>query len=90
MKHIPWTAFDRLVDEHAADRRVRRLTTKSQLTALLYGQLSGAASLREIEAGLSSHQARLYHIGRADPRARRLPMPMPDARATSSPASSRI
>lgn len=67
MKHIPWTAFDRLVDEHGADRRVRRLTTKSQLTALLYGQLSGAASLREIEAGLSSHQARLYHIGASRP-----------------------
>ena len=67
MKHIPWAAFDRLVDEHGADRRVRRLTTKSQLTALLYGQLSGAASLREIEAGLSSHQARLYHIGASRP-----------------------
>ncbi len=31
--------------------------------ALLYGQLSGAQSLREIEAGLSSHRARLYHLG---------------------------
>ena len=48
-KHIPWAMFDRLVDEHGADRRVRRLSTKSQLIALLYGQLSGAASLREIE-----------------------------------------
>jgi hypothetical protein len=66
-KHIPWAAFERLVDEHGADRRVRRLTTKSQLTALLYGQLSGAASLREIEAGLSSHQTRLYHLGASRP-----------------------
>jgi hypothetical protein len=31
--------------------------------ALLYGQLSGASSLREIEAALSSHAARLYHLG---------------------------
>lgn len=31
--------------------------------ALIYGQLSGAQSLREIEAGLASHRARLYHIG---------------------------
>lgn len=31
--------------------------------ALLYGQLSGAQSLREIEAGLMSHRARLYHLG---------------------------
>lgn len=62
-QHIPWTVFDRLVDEHKADHRVRRLTTKSQFLALLFGQLSGAASLREIEAGLSSHRARLYHVG---------------------------
>jgi Transposase DDE domain/Domain of unknown function (DUF4372) len=36
------------------------------LLALLYGQLSGACSLREIVTGLSSHAARLYHLG-ADP-----------------------
>lgn len=66
-KHIPWAAFDRLVDQHGADWRVRRLTTKSQLMALLYGQLSAAASLREIEAGLLSHQARLYHLGATPP-----------------------
>jgi hypothetical protein len=62
-KHIPWAVFDRLVDEHGADRRVRRLSTKSQFIALLYGQLSGATSLREIEAGLESHESRLYHLG---------------------------
>jgi hypothetical protein len=66
-KHIPWAVFDRLVDERRADRRVRRLSTKSQLMALLYGQLSGAQSLREIEAGLSSHRLRLYHVGTQAP-----------------------
>ena len=35
--------------------------------ALLYGQLSGAQSLREIEAGLSSHRDRLYHLGTRAP-----------------------
>jgi hypothetical protein len=63
LKHVPWSAFDRLVEAHGADHRVRRLTTKSQFVALLYGQLSGAASLREIVAGLESHAARLYHVG---------------------------
>jgi hypothetical protein len=63
LKQIPWPAFDRLVEQHRADARVRRLTTKSQFVALLYGQLSGASSLREIVAGLGSHQARLYHLG---------------------------
>ncbi len=63
LKHIPWSMFDDLVDEHGADCGVRRLSTKSQLVALLYGQLAGAASLREIETAMSSHSARLYHLG---------------------------
>ena len=63
LKQIPWSVFDRLVDEHGADARVRKLSTKTQLVALLYGQLSGAVSLREIEAAMASHSAKLYHLG---------------------------
>lgn len=63
LQQVPWTRFEQLVEEHEADKHVRRLSTKDQFTALLYGQLSGAASLREIEAGLKSHEARLYHLG---------------------------
>lgn len=66
LKFVPWHRFETLVDEHDADARVRQLTTKGQFLALLYGQLSGASSLREIVTGLSSHSARLYHLG-ADP-----------------------
>src|SRR5258708_18519614 len=63
LKHVPWHAFERLVAEHEADFRVPRLTTKSQFVALLYGHLSGAASLRELVSGLHSHTARLCHLG---------------------------
>jgi len=63
LKHLPWSEFERLVEEHGADARQRGFTTKTHLVALLYGQLAGAVSLREIEAGLSSHAARLYHLG---------------------------
>ncbi len=63
LKHIPWHQFDRLVEGHGADARVRRLSTRSQLVALLYGQFSAATSMREIVSGLSSHAARLYHLG---------------------------
>lgn len=67
LKFVPWRRFETLVDEYGADVRVRRLPSKGQFLALLYGQLSGAVSLREIEAGLLSHQARLYHLGCKDP-----------------------
>jgi hypothetical protein len=63
LKHVPWDEFDRLVEKHGADFRVRTLRTKDQFVALLYGQLSGATSLREIVAGLESHAVRLYHVG---------------------------
>ena len=63
LKHIPWAKFDELVEEHRADARVRRLPTDCQLKALLYAQLSGAVSLRDIEAAMTSHAARLYHLG---------------------------
>ncbi len=63
LKRVPWDVFSGLVEEHKADKHVRRLHTKDQLIALLYGQLAGASSLRAITGGLSSHAARLYHVG---------------------------
>lgn len=63
LKGVPWAAFEQLVEASKADYRVRKLTTKSQLIALLYGQLSGATSLRAVATGLKSHRARLYHLG---------------------------
>lgn len=63
LKHVPWPAFDGLVDQHGGDDRARRFATKTQLMAMIYAQLAGAVSLREIETGVSSHQARLYHLG---------------------------
>ena len=63
LKLIPWREFDRLVDTHKTDDLVRRFTTKHQLIALLYGQMSGAQSLRDIETTMESHRGRLYHMG---------------------------
>jgi IS4 transposase len=68
LKLVPWHRFEALVEEHDADAGVRRLSTKTQLVALLYGQLSGASGLRETVTGLSSHAGRLYHLGAASVR----------------------
>src|SRR5258708_140185 len=64
-KHIPWARFDGIVDKYGADELVRKLTTKRQLIALLYGQFSGSTSLREIVSGMESHETRLYPLGAA-------------------------
>ena len=65
MKHVPWHQLERIVEQYAADDLARKLNTKQQLIALLYGQLSGGMSLREIVAGMGSHATRLYHVGAA-------------------------
>ena len=63
LQHIDWLEFDRLVDKHSGNYRVRRLPMKSQFICLLFGQFAGSQSLRDIETALSSHEGRLYHIG---------------------------
>jgi len=63
LKFIPWSAFERLVAEHGSDDLARGFESKHQLIALLFGQFSGADSLRDIETAMASHEARMYHLG---------------------------
>jgi len=65
VKQVPWTRLEELVLEHRADADTRKLTTKRHFLAMLYAQLSGASSLREIEVGMASHGAQFYHLGGA-------------------------
>jgi Transposase DDE domain/Domain of unknown function (DUF4372) len=65
LKQIRWTVFDRLVEEHSADKDERQIKCKAHLIAMLLGQLCGARGLREIETCLRSHAAKLYHLGGA-------------------------
>jgi IS4 transposase len=77
-KHVPWSKFEQIVEKYRSDLLVRKLTTKRHFIALLYGQLSGATSLREIVTGMASHETRLYHVGA-----------MPVKRSTMSDANSK-
>ncbi len=63
LKPVPWAVFDRLVDQHGADRDERGIKCRAHLIAMLWAQLCGARGLREIEAGLKSHASKLYHLG---------------------------
>jgi len=89
LKHLPWGEFDRLVAVHGADSRVRRLTTKSQFVALLYGQLAGAASLREISRVCKAIGRGCTISARGRCSARPWPMPMRTARPRFSASGSR-
>ena len=63
LKHVPWAFVDRLVEQYDADRDPRALEAKPHLIAMLYAQLCGLRSLRDIETGLRSHAGKLYHLG---------------------------
>lgn len=61
LKHVPEARFKELVKTHRSDEAGRG--SKTQLVALLYGQLSGAPGLRAIVTELESHEERLSELG---------------------------
>ncbi|OGS13085.1 MAG: hypothetical protein A2234_00455 [Elusimicrobia bacterium RIFOXYA2_FULL_58_8] len=63
LSQIPRHHFENLVKQHGADRYVKRLSTWNQFTALLYAQISGLESLREIEGAFCVQAMRTYHLG---------------------------
>jgi putative transposase len=63
MKGLPRGNFDRLVEEQQADKYSKGFGCWDQLVAMIYGQLSGAGSLRQLEAGFNSQSNHHYHLG---------------------------
>ena len=68
LKLFAWDEFKKSIERHDARDCVAGFSFKSQLVAMLYGQLAGSASLRDIEAGLGSHANRLHAMHASPPR----------------------
>ena len=66
LKHVPWAIVERLEARFDAERDPRSLDARAHLIAMLFAQLSGSRSLRDIETSLKSHASKLYHLG-SDP-----------------------
>lgn len=63
LKALPRGAFDKIVESYRGDRYVKRFKCWDQLVAMVYLQLAGAGSLRELEAGFNPRSAHHYHLG---------------------------
>jgi IS4 transposase len=63
LKAIPQGAFAKIVQHHGGDRYVKRFRCRDQLVAMLYVQLAGAQSLRELEVGFNAQTRHHYHLG---------------------------
>jgi hypothetical protein len=59
LQQVPWEQFAELSAEPAHAAKVRGFSAKSHLVALIFAQLIGADSLREIALGMQSQAARL-------------------------------
>jgi IS4 transposase len=55
--------FDTLVARHAGDAYVKSFPSWHHLLALVFAQLSSAASLRGLEAGWNANRQHHYHLG---------------------------
>jgi hypothetical protein len=55
-------AFAKIIFQHQAERFAKGFSSWEQFTAMLFAQLSGANSLREIEGGLASAGGKLVHL----------------------------
>ncbi len=60
---IPRHSFETLVERYSCDRYVKSFTSWNQLTVMLYAQVSGKDSLRDIQNSLTAQSYKLYHIG---------------------------
>jgi Transposase DDE domain/Domain of unknown function (DUF4372) len=63
LKALPRWRFDRLVEAHRGHYRDRRLSFWAQFVAMVYAQLSGAQSLRDLVADLGTRGNLFYHLG---------------------------
>ena len=60
---IPRYQFDKLVAKYHGDWHAKDLTCYNQLLHLLFGQITGCGSLRDICLCLDAHSQILYHLG---------------------------
>lgn len=63
LKLFPRYQFEKAVETFAGDHYVKKFTTWRQFMTILYSQIKQKDSLRDIETGLDSQEARWYHLG---------------------------
>lgn len=63
LRFFPKTEFSKIVKKHEAESRSKGFKSWSQFVSMLFCQLAGAESLREICTGLSCCLGKLRHLG---------------------------
>ena len=63
MAYVPWKNFGRIIERHSGDAGVRTLDCADLFRVMAFSQLTWRESLRDIEACLTSNQAKPVSYG---------------------------
>jgi hypothetical protein len=61
--YIDWNLFGTIVDKYAGDRAAKGITCRAQLVTMLFANIGGLESLREIVQGMEMQGGNLSHMG---------------------------
>lgn len=63
VEFLPKRTFDGIVKKYQGDKYVKTFTCWNQLLVMMYGQLSGCDSLREVICIIDAIKSKSYHLG---------------------------
>jgi hypothetical protein len=63
VEHLPQRLFDKYVERYQGNYRVRHYTCWNQMLCMMFGQLSGRESLRDLLVSINAHKPKFYHLG---------------------------
>jgi len=63
VEFLPQKFFQRIVMEYQGDKYVKSFSCWNQLLVMMFGQLAGCDSLRELVSILGAHSSKSYHLG---------------------------
>lgn len=63
IEFLPQKAFQRIVMKYQGDKYIKSFSCWNQLLIMMYGQLSGCDSLRELVCIITAHAPKSYHLG---------------------------
>jgi hypothetical protein len=63
IEFLPQKTFQRIVMKYQGDKYIKVFSCWNQLLIMMYGQLSGCESLRELICIITAHTPKSYHLG---------------------------
>lgn len=60
---LPQRVFDRLVNKYDGNKHIRHFSCWNQLLTMVFGQLTGRDSLRDLMISIEPHKPKYYHLG---------------------------